>query len=102
MIKRQIADDRAAQEARHKATDSKGGTKRAVVTSTAGSDSCLIQVCTVYSKVLTGKTFAVRVQNGHSQGNFFSSMFVDPGHVLITDSFDQQGYRGQATLKVSW
>ena len=100
MIKRQIADDRAAQEARHKATDSKGGTKRTVITSTAGSDSCLIQVCTVYSKVLTGKSFAVRVQNGHAfTGKLFSSMLIDSAHMLITDISDQQSYRGQ---KVSW
>jgi len=46
MIKRQIADDRAAQEARLKPTAGKGGTKRTANASTVGSPTgtCLIQV----------------------------------------------------------
>ena len=52
MIKKQIADDRAAQEARLKPTANKSGAKRTVTASTATtagspSGSCLIQVCNV-------------------------------------------------------
>ena len=52
MIKRQIADDRAAREVKIKPTVSKDDAKKTAISSTVGSSpttsgSCLIQVCDI-------------------------------------------------------